>query len=85
MNLADNHLDGASWIYQRIYDYCEIRANGIGGYYQQRPYKDDFFKIFADAFIGGFCGYEAQRRLAKQVGVHGPLLLLGPGHSRRAA
>jgi hypothetical protein len=66
MNLADNQLDGISWIYQRIQDYCEHRANGIGGYYGQTSYKRDFFNIFSDAFLGGFCGYQARQRYSKR-------------------
>ena len=62
----DAQLLGATWIYQRILDYCEERANGIGGSYRQTSYKQDFFRIFTDALIGGFCGSLAARRYQRR-------------------
>jgi len=65
MNLARNQVAGTAWIYQRILDYCDERANGVGGDFDQTSYKLDFFGIFADAYVGGFCGCEARKRLAR--------------------
>jgi hypothetical protein len=64
--MVDIQLIGTKWIYQRILDYCEDRVNGIGGYYRQTSYRKDYFHIFTDAEIGGYCGNQAIERHRKR-------------------
>src|SRR5688500_9949589 len=48
---------------QKIIDYFAERLN-LGGYWQQEPYKSDFFLIFRTAYWNGYCGGRATQKYA---------------------
>jgi hypothetical protein len=64
--MSDMQVSGTAWIYQRVHDYCEERANGIGGDYGQTDYKNDYLDIFNDAFIYGVCGCQAKEKYRRR-------------------
>lgn len=55
-----------AWIYARVLDYCDDRANGIGGSYCQSPYTCDFATIYYDAVTCGVCGDVAVQKLRRR-------------------
>jgi hypothetical protein len=56
-------------VYEEIEEYCRTRdpATGIGGSWEQEPYKFDFMNIFSNAYWNGYCGL---RGWAKENAAH---------------
>src|SRR5437764_15104912 len=63
--MRDQQRAGISWIYARVLRYCQLVASGVLGHFGQEPYKRMFFRIFMDASLAGFCGYQALMRLKR--------------------